>query len=109
MPDDFRLYAEQETLPEEQLPITAVELRYLADLFMQHFTRYLTGNGHPNFAIYNKLISKEKRDEAAADQTFRARNFLHQMTGMNCLESRPVKLQARISLVACLSHSDTSC
>jgi hypothetical protein len=95
IPDDFRLYDASEERPEDGLPNTSAELGILAELFMRHLTRYLTGTGYPDHATYKTLIPAERRKAAADDRGFRGRHFLHQMTGMASFDAIPSKLTVR--------------
>jgi hypothetical protein len=86
------IHTNQEVL-EVDVPYDGLRLKVLAAQFMKHFARYMHGSGYPDHPLYNDLVDPEKRKQAKIDATFRARQFLSQMSGTIFLDSPPREME----------------
>jgi hypothetical protein len=78
---------------EHSAPFDRAQLPTLSNHFLRHFTRYLNGAGHPDHPIYCEIIPLAIREAAKTDKSFRARQFVSQITGTAFLDSPAKKME----------------
>lgn len=83
---------------EEGILYDGASLSRLADRFLEHFTRYLNGAGHPETEVYSSLIKLDDRMAAKSDTLFRARQFLSLISGTLFLSLSPQPLEVSFHL-----------